>query len=77
MKKIVLTIGIVVAATTCIALFDTTAKETREAMSIDFNQSDDTMCDMIFDKEGNLISMTTYKWNANNTKGEVLVAYNN
>lgn len=77
MKKVIVTLGIVVSAAICMALFQTTASENREAMAFDLAQSDDTFCDMIFDKDGKLISMTTYKWNAtNNTKGEILVAYN-
>ena len=34
---------------------------------------DDTLCDMVFDKDGNVLSITTYEWNSTtNTRGAVI-----
>ena len=78
MKKIVITLAIAVAAVASVIVINANSSDNNASFAFDFNQADDTMCDMVFDKNGNVISLTTYKWDTkNNTKGDVLVAYNN
>ncbi|MCQ2204829.1 MAG: hypothetical protein MJZ15_10365 [Bacteroidales bacterium] len=42
--------------------------------NIDLNQNEN-LCDLVFDKDGHLITGTTYKWNnVTDTRGEVISA---
>ena len=50
-------------------------------MSNDLSTDDDLLCDIVFDKNGNMLSETTYKWNNQlDCKGDIVskkVMYNN
>lgn len=50
-------------------------------LSNDLSTDDDLLCDIVFDKNGNMLSETTYKWNNQlDCKGDIVskkVMYNN
>ena len=76
MKRIIITLGIAVMAVASAVVFNESSKDDNATeYALNLSQSDDTMCDMVFDKDGNVLSVTTYSWNSDGTKGKVLYAY--
>ncbi|MCQ2227832.1 MAG: hypothetical protein MJZ01_08000 [Bacteroidales bacterium] len=83
MKNFIFTFGIalaILAGAVVVNTMTTSDENTSVAnvidIELDLNQSE-SLCDLVFDKDGNLQTCTTYSWNdANDTKGEAIASIN-